>query len=211
MKASSTGVGEFFVYTIRRGTPADLKSVTALIVDAFADLPVSRWLVPPAADRAAVLEGNFAIHAEHALAHGIVEIAGDERDDVAGVAVWLPRPDPGPPPADLEVRLEAACGPYTPRFRELDEAFAANHPHGDERHHHLTFLAAAPARQGQGVGTALLAHHHKQLDDAGLPAYLEASSERARELYTREGYRAEKPFHLPDGGPPLWPMWRLPA
>jgi hypothetical protein len=50
------------------------------------------------------------------------------------------------------------------------------------------------------------------LDDSGRPAYLEASSPRARDLYLRHGYlpRPGTPFHLPDGGPPMWPMWREP-
>jgi hypothetical protein len=45
-----------------------------------------------------------------------------------------------------------------------------------------------------------------------VPAYLEASSPRARDLYLRHGYtlRPDAPFRLP-GGPPLWGMWREPA
>jgi len=199
------------VYTIRRGTPADQDPVSVLIADAFGELAVARWLVPRPEARAAVLGANFGMHAEHALAHGIVEIASNERAGIAGVAVWFPRPDPPVPPLpDYYARLEAACGPYVPRFRDLDAAFEANHPHGEE-HHHLTFLATAPACQGRGVGTALLDHHHEVLDELGLPAYLEASSERSRELYLRLGYRGDEPFHLPRGGPPLWPMWRKPA
>jgi len=195
------------VYTIRRGTPADLEPVTALIAESFAGQPVSRWLVPPPDRRVAVLAASYAIHVENALAHGVVEIVGQYE----GVAVWFPRLDPpAPPPAGYDERLAAACGPYTPRFRQLDAAFEAHYPH-DEVHHHLAFLAAAPGGRDQGVGTALLRHHHEVLDEAGLPAYLEASNERARELYVREGYRADDPFHLPDGGPPVWPMWRKPG
>jgi GNAT superfamily N-acetyltransferase len=199
--------GGVLVYTIRRGTPADQEPVSALIADAFGDLPVARWLVPPPAERKAVLVANFHIHADHALTHGMVDIASDERTEYAGVAVWFPQPNP-PSIANYKVRLAAACGRHTPRFRELDKMFEANHPQGEE-HHHLTFLAAA--RQGHGVGTALLAHHHEKLDDLGLPAYLEASSERSRNLYLRQGYRGDAPFHLPRGGPPLWPMWRKPS
>ncbi|GAB3958082.1 hypothetical protein GCM10027614_74860 [Micromonospora vulcania] len=86
--------------------------------------------------------------------------------------------------------------------------FAANHPHTD--HHHLAFLATRPDRQGQGLGTALLEHHHAWLDEAGMPGYLEASSPRSRDLYARNGYRTGEPFRVPDGTP-FWPMWREPA
>jgi hypothetical protein len=45
----------------------------------------------------------------------------------------------------------------------------------------------------------------------GTPAYLEASSPRARDLYLRHGYamRRGSAFRLPEG-PLLWPMWREP-
>ncbi|GAB2963512.1 hypothetical protein GCM10027280_60500 [Micromonospora polyrhachis] len=70
-------------------------------------------------------------------------------------------------------------------------------------------LAVTPAAQGTGRGTALLDHHHRHLDQAGIPAYLEASSPRARDLYTRHGYEPRRAFTLPDGTP-FWSMWREP-
>jgi GNAT superfamily N-acetyltransferase len=76
-------------------------------------------------------------------------------------------------------------------------------------HHHLAILAVRPDAQGQGIGTALLRAHHTTLDGTDVPAYLEASSERTRAWYLRHGYTDHgQPFHLPEGGPPLWPLWR---
>jgi hypothetical protein len=67
-----------------------------------------------------------------------------------------------------------------------------------------------PPWQATGRGSALLAHHRQYLDATGTPAYLEASSPRSRDLYTRFGYRAAgQAFRLPDG-PAFWPMWRQP-
>jgi GNAT superfamily N-acetyltransferase len=79
-------------------------------------------------------------------------------------------------------------------------------------HQHLAILAVRPGCQGQGTGTALLTGRHVDLDRDGAPAYPEASSPRARDLYLRHGYtlRPDAPFRLP-GGPPFWPMWREPA
>jgi hypothetical protein len=70
----------------------------------------------------------------------------------------------------------------------------------------------APVRQGQGIGSALLAHRHSALDAAGLQAYLVAVSPRSRDLYLRHRYTiaATGPIHLPDGGPQMWPMIRTP-
>ena len=191
--------------TIGRLGPSDARWVAARIAEAFLVLDATRWLVSDDAKREAVMTDNFEIIVGHALRHGLV--FGTE--DQAGVAVWLPSVgEPLPPPEDYDARLEAACGEWTPRFVHLDELFAANHPHQD--HHHLALLAVRPDQQGQGVGSALLRHHHAWLDANGVPAYLEASSEISRNLYARHGYRVSEPFRLPDGTA-FWPMWREPA
>lgn len=178
--------------------------VADLIAEAFQVLPPAEWLVPDPALRLRLLAGQFAILAEHALVHGVVHRTADGD----GVAVWFPREEPGPEPPDYERRLAAACGEATGRFQALDALLEDNHP--TDPHHHLAFLAVRPGRQGRGLGTALLRHHHTTLDARGLPAYLEASSERNLPLYQRHGYRTGEPLRLPDGTP-FWPMWRTPA
>ncbi|MFF5181024.1 GNAT family N-acetyltransferase [Micromonospora sp. NPDC000316] len=190
---------------IDRLGPEDTALVAGRIAGAFTALRVTRWLVPDASKREAVLAGDFEIIVDHAMRHGLVFGTADR----SAVAVWLPSVgEPTPPPPDYDARLAAACGEWTDRFQHLDELFAASHPHGD--HHHLAFLAVEPARQGQGLGTALLEHHHAWLDANDMPAYLEASDPRSRDLYARHGYRAGEPFRVPDGTP-FWPMWREPA
>ncbi|MEV4544128.1 GNAT family N-acetyltransferase [Micromonospora echinaurantiaca] len=189
---------------VRRLEPAETALVAGRIAEAFLVLDATRWLVPDAGRRQAVLARNFEILVDHAMRHGLV-YGTEDRD---AVAVWFPSVgEPVPPPVDYAARLAAACGEWTERFAHLDELFAANHPHPD--HHHLAFLAVRPARQGQGLGTALLRHHHAWLDAHGVPGYLEASSELSRDLYARHGYRVAEPFRLPDGTP-FWPMWRDP-
>lgn len=186
--------------------PADLDKVADLIGTAFADLAVAAWLVPDAPTRAAILAANVRLHVEHALTHGEIHRTGDH----TAVAVWVHRDHPAPAPADYDTHLEAACGRYTDRFRILDFLFDVHHP-DTQPHHHLAFLAVHPDLHGQGRGSALLRHHHRALDAARLPAYLEASSARSRDLYARHGYHVSNgSFRLPDG-PPLWPMWRPPS
>lgn len=46
-------------------------------------------------------------------------------------------------------------------------------------------------------------------DRDGVPAYLEASSERNKALYLRHGFEVVGEIKLPDG-PRMWPMWRSP-
>lgn len=194
-----TGVG------VERLGPERTQLVAERIAAAFLVLDQPRWLVPDESKREAVIAGQFEILVDHAMRHGLVF----GTTDLTGVAVWFPSigAEPAPPPPDYDARLAAVCGEWTDRFVHLDELFAANHPQPD--HHHLAFLAVQPDRQGQGVGTALLRHHHAWLDANRMPGYLEASSEVAVELYAKHGYQVWEPFRLPDGTP-FWPMWRDP-
>ncbi|HEV2783206.1 MAG TPA: GNAT family N-acetyltransferase [Actinophytocola sp.] len=192
---------------IVRAEPGRAARVSALIAHAFVDLPPTRWLVADPVERERRLDAQFVILVEHALRHGHVEVTSDG----AAAAVWFHNDGAEPPPPpDYDERLAAAAGPHLPRFRALDDAFAAHHPH--EPHHHLAFLAVRPDRQRRGLGSLLLSRHHRRLDEAGIPAYLEASTTRSRDLYLRHGYELTgDPFHLPEDGPPFWPMWRVPG
>jgi GNAT superfamily N-acetyltransferase len=183
----------------------DVEVLAQLIAEAFAGLAVAEWLVPDPAARRRVLARVFAIHVEHAAQHGIV----DTTEERTAAAVWFPRGTRQlPAPIDYDELLTDATWGWYQNFAALDRLLDDHHPAGP--HHHLAFLAVAPRHQGQGIGTALLTHHHRRLDADGLPGYLEASSTRSRDLYARLGYAAGQPFHLSDGGPPFWPMTRQP-
>jgi GNAT superfamily N-acetyltransferase len=197
---------------IRRATPDDATMVAELVAAAFAPLDAVAWLVPDEAVRSRIMTANFRIFVDHAIEHGHIDVIDDSVPSPNGgdpaAAVWFPRTGPLPEPPDYERRLAAACGPWTSRFEVLDELFEENHP--AEPHHHLALLAVRPDRQGAGLGSALLRHHHATLDGSGTAAYLEASSTGSRDLYLRHGYEPREPFTLPDGTP-FWPMWRPPA
>lgn len=181
--------------------PDEAPVAAGIIADAFQDLDVAGWLVTEQAQRRPVIERNMLIWTTHAIKHGLISLTVDQ----IGVAVWFPANEPLPEPDDYDEQLDAACAPWTDRFRRLDETFERHHPHG-EPHHHLAFLAVRPGHQGEGVGTALLRHHHEMYPDVAM--YLEASSRESRALYLRHGYLDRGRFTLPEDGPPLWAMWR---
>ena len=188
--------------------PGDLDALSRLIAAAFHDLPPSRWLVPDPASRAQVFPGFFRILLDWAAAAGTVTTT-PARD---AAALWIPAGSHPPvPPDDYPQRIAAVTGRWRPRFEAFDATMEDHHPAG-AAHEWLAIIGVHPARQGQGLGSALLAARHRVLDRSGRGAYLEAASPRARDLYERHGYavRPGGPLHLPDGGPPMWPMWRNP-
>jgi GNAT superfamily N-acetyltransferase len=193
-------------WPVTQAGPADAGVLSQVIAEAFHDLPPALWLIADPGRRRLVFPGYFALLVEHALANGIVYTTPGR----AAAALWLPVPATGPaPPGDgYPARRAQATGRAAARFTAFDTMLHQHHPTG-AAHHHLAILAVRPDAQGQRIGTALLRAHHTTLDQAGIAAYLEASSERTRAWYLRHGYTGHsEPFHLPEGGPPLWPLWR---
>jgi GNAT superfamily N-acetyltransferase len=82
--------------------------------------------------------------------------------------------------------------------------------HIDEPHYYIRYVGVAPRFQGQGLGSALLRPTLDRCDEAGVPAYLEASTERSAALYARLGFEHLGALQVPDG-PRFWPMRRPPA
>ena len=195
------------VPAVRRASLDEVGVLAGVVAEAFDDLEISHWLVPFALERARILPVHFRILVEHAVVHGLVHTV----DDLSAVAVWLPVGEPVPGIVDYDQRLATACGVYTPRFQALDAAMHEWHPAGPD-HEHLALLAVDPERQNAGLGGALLAHRHRDLDTQGRPAYLEASSHRSAELYRRHGYRPlGMPFAPGDCAATMRPMWRDPT
>jgi GNAT superfamily N-acetyltransferase len=190
---------------VERADRTDVDLLSHLIADAFLDLAPSRWLIGDPVVRRQVFPGYFRLYVEQAVADGVVYTTADR----AAVALW--HPAGAPEPENYDERLAAVTGSALPRFQVFDAVLDRHHP-ADSGHEHLAILAVRPERQGRGTGTALLLARHTVLDRAGTPAYLEASSPRVRGLYQRHGYipLPGAPFRLPDGGPPMWPMWREP-
>lgn len=187
-----------------RAGERDVEVLSQVIAEAFVDLPPSQWLIPDPGARQAIFPGYFRIFVEHALANGIVHTTPDR----AAAALWIPVGEEAPRlPERYPERLRAVTTPWTPRFTEFDAALDSRHPAGTA-HHHLAMLGVWPGAQGRGIGTALLQAHHHVLDQAGIPAYLEASSQRSRRLYRQHGYDDVGPPICLTGGPQLFPMVR---
>jgi len=163
--------------------------------------PFIRWLYPePRAFLA-----NFPRVMEHfgggAFEHG----AAQRNGDFTAAALWLP-PGVHPDEERLIACFEETVSPekHAALFATFEQ-IERHHP--DEPCWHLAFIAVDPARQGKGLGSALLAEGLRQCDRDGRPAYLESTNPANLSLYKRHGFHEAG---LIDTGraPPLYPMFR---
>jgi ribosomal protein S18 acetylase RimI-like enzyme len=182
---------------------AEIAVLGSLIAFSFDHLDANHYLVPQEDERLERMAGFFTLLTEHAAEHGKVLVT----EDGAAGAVWFDRTREPVEPVEYERRLKAVAGDFVDRFNALDELFEKHHP--TEPHWHLAFLAVHPQRWSQGLGSALMAHTHAELDADGIPAYLESTNADNQRLYRRHGYADMTPFeiYLPDGTP-FYRMWR---
>ncbi|MBL8836387.1 MAG: GNAT family N-acetyltransferase [Alphaproteobacteria bacterium] len=183
---------------------ADADRVFDVLTLAFAADPPNRWMYP---DAAAYIR-HFPSFARGlggaALPHGTAF-----RDkDCAAVALWL-----GPGIAPDEAALMALFEATLPPDRRADLAaviHAMEGCHPREPHWYLPFIGVDPARQGTGLGAALLQPVLAACDAARLPAYLESTNPRNQRFYERHGFRAVGEIRV-GACPPVVPMLRRPG
>ena len=85
---------------------------------------------------------------------------------------------------------------------------ATEERHLREPHFYVRMIGVRTARQGQGIGSALMQPTLQRADSAGLATYIEASTQRSAALYERLGFVHMDALELPNGGPPVWLMRR---
>ena len=186
--------------------PADHGRAVATLSAAFHRDPVFEWIYPDESHRGTAVPHFFSVLVEQfATRREVRTTAG-----VDGVALWLPPGEELMPEATAEpiiTELVEGAGPAADRLMEAFTLLDAHHP--QEPHWYLGFLGVRPALQGFGLGSALLQSTLVGIDEAGVPAYLEATNADNRRLYERHGFKVVRELPLP-GGPSLFPMWREP-
>lgn len=192
---------------IRTAGEGDRELVVGLLDAAFQDDPVSRWVFPGDEHRRTIHPRLMAAFTDIVLAEGRVDVT----EDGTACALWLsvPEGEHGEDGDGGPAELRADVDPENERVELVGRLTAEIHPAG-RAHEYLWMIGVVPERQGQGLGTALIASVLDRCDRDGVSAYLEASSTRSRALYERLGFEPTGPaLDLPDG-PKMWPMWREP-
>jgi ribosomal protein S18 acetylase RimI-like enzyme len=186
---------------IRSASRSDERAVTDVITLAFATDPMARWSLRDATTYLAVMPdlvrafGGAAFDLDSA----------DVSDDFGGAALWLP-PGTEPDMEALDRIVKANADPaILPDVDALFEQMAHYHP--TEAHWYLPLIGIDPARQNQGIGSALMRHALDRCDRDGVAAYLESSNPRNIPLYLRHGFEILGTIQI-GSSPTLTPMFR---
>jgi len=188
---------------LREVTHADVAPLSGTLARAFHDDPPWVWSQPDPRRRERrarrVFGGRLRTLVEEELAW--------TTDDRAGVALWAPPDRWKVPPREMLRATPAFAGLRMP---QLVVGFArVDRRHPRRPHLYLAVLGVEPDRQGQGLGSRLLAPGLERCDREHVGAYLETAKERNVAFYERHGFRVTEEVPLP-GGPPVWLMWRDP-
>ncbi len=154
----------------------------AVQVLAFSGDPIMRWLYP---DPATYLEA-FPGFARAFGGRAFDEDTAFACTEFGGCSMWLP---PGVH-ADGDA-IESHLRDTVDKDRQDDLFTTLDHMdrlHPKEPHWYLSIIGVEPARQGRGLGAALLQHTLAPLAGQGLPAYLESSNPANVSLYRRHGF-----------------------
>lgn len=188
---------------LRVATAEDAPRLKAVLAEAFFEDPVIGWLMPNDNKRRARLRRFFAIELRHmALARGRVWTTSE----LTGAALSLP-PHAWRVPPHATMLEGTVFGAHLVKAARLGAAMERRHVRTP--HYYIRDLGVHPDMQGQGLGSALLQPTLDRCDREGLPAYLEASSERNAALYERLGFQHTAELRVA-GSPPLRLMLRPP-
>lgn len=187
---------------VRSASPDEESAVSAVIALAFTTDPMARWSLSDAQTYLAVMPMIRAFGAA-AYDSGSAYVS----DDFGGAALWLP-PGAEPDIETLEHLIRANANPAI--LSDVDAIFEAMaHYHPEVPHWYLPLIGADPARQGQGIGSALMHHALARCDREGTAAYLESSNPRNIALYQRHGFEILGTIQA-GSSPVLTPMLRPP-
>jgi GNAT superfamily N-acetyltransferase len=188
---------------LRKATSPDIGALANALAEAFQDDPIFRWLMPDDAGRQQRLRRFFTIELGQLV---IPRGHAWTSPELTGAALSLP-PGAWKAPTQIAARQGRCFGIHLPKAAGI--AALMERRHIREPHHYFPYIGVAPHAQGQGLGSMLMGPTLDRCDEEGLPAYLEATSDRNIALYERLGFRpcAELRFA---GSPPLLPMVRPP-
>lgn len=199
--------------TVRLATRDEIPELAAVLARAFAADPFFSWMAGDASERGQRMRDGWTAILRHASAGLAATWTTEHRE---GAAVWIP---PGRRASSMldQLRLVPGMARFTGwgRLRQVSAALETldrrRHAHASVPHWYLAALGVEPARQGEGIGSALLAPVLATADADGVPCYLETAVGRNVLLYERHGFEVVEELILPTTDIHGWLMLRPPA
>jgi GNAT superfamily N-acetyltransferase len=183
--------------------PGEADRVLGVLTLAFAADPPNRWMYQEPGQYLCYFPAFVRALGGAALLSRTAFVSRD----YSAAALWLA---PGVS-SDEQALMNLIEESVTPEKRTdmaaVIEEMVRYHP--KEPHWYLPFIGVDPARQGEGLGSALLRSAIAECDAARLPAYLESTSPRNQPFYERHGFEATGEISVGDC-PPIVPMLRRP-
>jgi ribosomal protein S18 acetylase RimI-like enzyme len=184
--ASTPTAGTLAPGALRRATADDVPFLAQALSAAFYEDPAFEWLMPVDRTRRVQLRRYFEVELRAVgLSCGSVWTTAE----LAGASISTP-PGRWRLPWSTQLRhgpaFARAFGVRLLRAGELLQRMESRHVRSP--HHYFAAIGVAPERQGQGLGTSLMRPTLDACDQAGVDAYLEASTERNAALYQRLGF-----------------------
>ena len=195
---------------VRRATLQEISELAATLARAFAHDPFYSFLAGDAPERSQRMQDGWSGILRFGSA-GLAETY--TTDDHAGVALWIPPGHRGPSFIDsLRMMPSVARLAGWRRLRVVANVIAAleerRRHHAPQPHFYLSALGVEPARQGEGIGTALMEPVLDRCQREGIPAYLETATARNVLLYERLGFDVVEELTLPTTDVHGWLMLR---
>jgi ribosomal protein S18 acetylase RimI-like enzyme len=187
----------------RKATADDVDRLKVALAEAFSEDPVFDWLLPHETSRPARLRQFFGVELRQLV---LVRGCAWTSDELVGAALSLP-PGAWRTPPRVAVRQGGIFGIHLPKAAGLLALMERRHIR--EPHYYFPYIGVAPDAQGQGLGSRLMRAALDRCDKEGLPAYLEATTERNVVLYERLGFKLTSELRFA-GSPPLRLMVRPP-
>jgi ribosomal protein S18 acetylase RimI-like enzyme len=192
--------------SVRVARASESGPLKAALGAAFFEDPIFGWLIGGGSSRQARLEQYFALQLAHSFVDGCVWTS----EGLEGAALCMPPGHWRLPPQLMITHARQFTGVFRGRLpRAIGLLAAVERRHLRGAHYYFANIGVAPGAQGRGLGSRLMRPTLDRCDREGLPAYLEASSERNAALYERLGFQCTEELRFA-GSPPLRLMTRPP-
>jgi ribosomal protein S18 acetylase RimI-like enzyme len=193
---------------IQRLNPACQREAAEMLARAFFNDPLMAHYLPDLCQREKLLPRVMQASLRYCLMYGEVWAAAD----LSGAACWLP-----PGRTNMHtwglIRSGAGVVPLWFGWQALHKVRAIeaeidrlHHRVAPGPHWYLLVLGVAPEKQGQGVGSRLIAPQLARVEAAGLPVYLETMTELDVAFYRKNGFEVGEEIELAGGGLRVWGM-----